>query len=88
MTNAYDEFEVRVPVRSELPPHANCVIVRDRPESYFGPRGMDRSVLISLNAAGRLHLVPEEVEALADALARWKARRSELRATAGAEGER
>ncbi len=88
MSNAYDEFEVRVPVRSQLPPHAKCVIIRDRPESYFGPRGMDRVVLISLNAAGRLHLVPEEVEALADALARWKARRAELRAAAGAEGER
>ncbi len=88
MSNAYDEFEVRVQVRSQLPPHAKCVIVRDRPESYFGPRGMDRAVLISVNAAGRLHLVPEEVEALADALARWKARRSELRAAAGAEEER
>ncbi len=88
MSYAYDEFEIRLPVRSQLPPHAKCVIVRDRPESYFGPRGMDRAVLISLNAAGRLHLVPEEVEALADALARWKARRAELRAAAGSEAER
>ena len=88
MSNAYDEFEVRVPVRSQLPPHAKSVIVHDRRESYFGPRGMDRVVLISVNAAGRLHLVPEEVEALAEALSRWKARRAELRAAITADGQR
>jgi hypothetical protein len=87
MSNAYDEFEVRVPVVSTLPTNAKSAIVRDRPETYIGPRGADRSIYVAIGGGhSRLYLVPEEAEALSTALDEWQARRAALRSAARAEG--
>jgi hypothetical protein len=88
MSNAYDEFEVRVPVISALPTASRNVVIRDRSEVYMGPRGVDRSLHVSVGSGGRLYLVPEEAEALSTALDEWKARRAALRCAARAEGRR
>ena len=86
MSDAYDEIEVRVPVVSALPTYATNVIVRDRPELYFGERGQDRKVYVAVGGGhSRLYLFPEEAEALAKALDEWKTRRAALRCAARAE---
>ena len=87
MTNAYGEIEVRVPVVSSLPTFARNVILRDRPELYLGPRGHDRKVYVAVGGGhARLYLLPEEAEALSNALDEWKSRRAALRCVGGREG--
>ncbi len=89
MRNNYDAFEVRVPVGADQPTYARNAIVRDRPETYMAPRGLDRLIYIAIGSGhSRLYLVPEEAEALAEALEQWKARRAALRCAETAESER
>jgi hypothetical protein len=86
VSNAYDEIEVRTPVVSALPTDAKNVIIRDRPETYLGPRGLDRKVYVGVGGGhSRLYLFAEEAEALSTALDEWKARRAALRCAARAE---
>jgi hypothetical protein len=79
MNSVYDEFVVRVPIVSALPGSTGQVVIRDVPEAYVGPRGHDRLIHVSVKGQPRLHLAPEEGEALLAALVQWRERRSALR---------